>query len=95
MIAAAEVAFLLQLPELGASVRRRLEPFRDQVAFVGNWVLAPIAYGAAMAGAAAGHTDVDALFEQSLEIADRLRSPVLRARTEAARARVGERRPAR
>ena len=80
MIAAAEVEFRLQLPELGESVRRRLEPFRDQVAFVGNWVLAPIAYGAAVAGAAAGHTDVDALFEQALEISDRLGAPSPRRR---------------
>ncbi|MGZ4211351.1 MAG: BTAD domain-containing putative transcriptional regulator, partial [Actinomycetota bacterium] len=91
MITAAEVAFMLELPELGASVRRRIEPFRAQVGFVGNWVLAPIAYGAAVAGAAAGHTDVDALFEQSLEISDRLHAPVLRARTETARARAAER----
>jgi len=89
MIAAAEAAFMLGLPELGASVRRRLEPFREQVAFVGNWVLAPIAYGAAVAGAAAGHTDIDALWDQALEISDRLGAPVLRAQTETARARAG------
>ncbi len=85
LIAAAEVACTLGDARVGRTVRGLLEPFADRVAFNGVWVIAPIAYGVAVAAAAAGESaTADAYFEQSIEVCDRLRAPMLRARTEMA-----------
>jgi hypothetical protein len=83
LIFAAEAAFMLGSEALGAEVFRLLAPFRSQVA-VANFVVAPIAYGAGLAAAAAGCDDVDSLFEESLDVSRRLDAPVLRARSEIA-----------
>jgi hypothetical protein len=83
LVLAAEVAFMLGCKGVGACVRDLLEPFRGLVA-VANFVLAPIAYGAGLAAAAARHRDVDALFDEALDLSRRLDAPVLQARTEIA-----------
>jgi len=82
LVVAAETAFLLGCADIGRVVRGLLEPFHDRVAFNAVWVVAPIAYGAALAAAAAGEPDADAFFAEALDVCDRLRAPVLRARTE-------------
>jgi DNA-binding SARP family transcriptional activator len=87
LIFAAETAFLLGDAAAGRTIAAQLAPFVDQVAIAGNWPIAPIAYGAAMASAAARLDDTYALFERSLEIADRLRAPVMRARIQLSAAR--------
>jgi hypothetical protein len=83
LIFAAETAFMLDSKALGAEVFRLLAPFRSRVA-VANFVVAPIAYGAGLAAAAARGDDVDSLFDEALDITERLDAPVLRARTEIA-----------
>ena len=84
LVAAAEVACTLGDARVGRTVRGLLEPFADRVAFNGVWVIAPIAYGAAVAAAAAGENTADTFFEQSIAVCDRMRAPMLRARTEMA-----------
>ncbi len=84
LIAAAEVACTLGDARVGRTVRGLLEPFADRVAFNGTWVIAPIAYGIAVAAAAAGENSADAYFAQSIDVCERLRAPMLRARTEMA-----------
>jgi hypothetical protein len=84
LIFAAEVAFLIEDAASARVIKRLLTPFAAQVAFVGNWVVAPIAYGAAVAAAAAGDATADELFAQAIEIAERLDAPLLRARAETA-----------
>jgi hypothetical protein len=88
LIAAAEVAYLLDDAPLGRLVRDVLEPFADGVAFNGTWAIAPIAYGAAIGGAAAGEPTADELFEHAIAVCRRLDAPLLRARTEMAWSRV-------
>ena len=83
LIAAAEAAFMLDLPELGAAVHDLLEPFRYQLAFA-NFAIAPIAYGAGLAAAASHRIEYESLFADALAICARLHAPVLRARTEIA-----------
>ena len=83
LIAAAEAAFMLDLPELGATVHDLLEPFRYQLAFA-NFAIAPIAYGAGLAAAASRRIEYESLFADALAICARLRAPVLHARTEIA-----------
>jgi DNA-binding SARP family transcriptional activator len=84
LIFAAEIAFAVEDAESARVIQRLLAPFADQVAFVGNWVVAPIAYGAAIAAAAAGEDAADGLFEHAIAMAERLRAPLLRARAETA-----------
>ena len=68
---------------------RHLRAFADQVAFNGSWAIAPLAFGAAMAAAAAGdHAAADELFEHALAVSERLRAPLLRARAEIGWSRV-------
>jgi DNA-binding SARP family transcriptional activator len=86
LVATAETAFVLDLPGVARPIRRLLEPYVDQVAFSGLWVIGPIAHGVAVAAAACHDPDADELFERSIEIADRLEAPVFRARTEKLRA---------
>lgn len=83
LLLAAEAAFMVEAEDVGAIVLRLLEPFRDQIAFA-NFVVAPVAYGAGLAAAAAGRDGYASFFEQALELSDRLEAPVLRARTEIA-----------
>ena len=80
-VVAAEAAFILGCPDVGRAIRPLLEPFADQSSFNGLWIAPPIAYGAALAGAAAGQHGVDALFEQAIVVCGRLQAPMLRART--------------
>ena len=80
LIFAAETAFLLDDASAGRAIAGHLSPFVDQVAIAGNWPIAPIAYGAAMASAAARLDETYPLFERALDIAGRLRAPVMRAR---------------
>ena len=54
LVVAAETAFLLGCADVGRAVRRLLGPFADLASFNGVWVVAPVAYGAALAAAAAG-----------------------------------------
>lgn len=65
-------------------VRMLLEPFADRVAFNGVWTIAPVAYGAGVAAAAAGESTIDEFFEEAIAVSQRLRAPMLRARTEMA-----------
>jgi hypothetical protein len=73
---------MLGAVDVGRVIRRLLEPFTEQTSFNGSWVIVPLAYGAALAAAAAGDDDVNELFECALAVSDRLRAPLLRARTE-------------
>ncbi|HEV7526629.1 MAG TPA: AAA family ATPase, partial [Acidimicrobiia bacterium] len=82
LVAAAEAASMLGAVDVGRVIRRLLEPFTEQTSFNGSWVIVPLAYGAALAAAAAGDDDVNELFECALAVSDRLRAPLLRARTE-------------
>jgi hypothetical protein len=82
LIFAAETAALVGNVEVAATVARLLEPFADQVAVAGNWAVAPIAYGVAVAAGAAERADADAYFSRALETATSLRAPVLRAQVE-------------
>ncbi len=84
LIAAAEVACMLGDARVGRTVLGLLQPFADRVAFNGVWVVAPVAYGIALAAAAAGDSTADAYFEQAIALCERLRAPMLRARTEMA-----------
>jgi hypothetical protein len=86
LVATAETAFVLDLPDAARAIRRLLDPYVDQVAFSGLWVAGPIAHGVAVAAAACNDPDADKLFDQALMICDRLDAPALRSRTEAARA---------
>jgi hypothetical protein len=83
LILAAEAAFMLGCKTWGSWTRELLEPFRELVA-VANFVLAPIAYGAGVAAAAAGDGDFDECFREALDVSRRLNAPVLQARTEIA-----------
>jgi DNA-binding SARP family transcriptional activator len=83
LVMAAEAAFMLGLDRFAADIYFHLEPFQSQVAFA-NFVVGPIAYGAALAAAASQEQEFDALFGRALEICDQLQAPVLRARTEIA-----------
>jgi DNA-binding SARP family transcriptional activator len=84
LMATAETAHLLRLPDVGSVVLEQLVPFAGQVACPGNWVTGPIAYGAAVAAATACDTRAGALFEQAIAMAEQLRAPLLRARTQVA-----------
>jgi DNA-binding SARP family transcriptional activator len=84
LVAAAEIACTLGDDRIARTVRALLEPFADRVAFNGVWVIAPIAYGVAVAAAAAGESTADGFFEQSIDLCNRMRAPMLRARTEMA-----------
>ncbi len=85
LVAAAEAACMLGDARVGNVVRGLLEPFADCVAFNGVWPIAPVAYGAAVASVAAGaDRRARAFFEQALDISQRLRAPMLQARTEMA-----------
>ncbi len=88
MVAAAEVAWMLGDARVGRVVHARLLPLADRVAFNGSFTIAPIAYGAALAAAAAGERGADDLFERAIAMSRRLRAPVLRARAELAWGRV-------
>jgi hypothetical protein len=83
LILAAEAAFMVGCKTWGAWTRALLEPFHSLVA-VANFVLAPIAYGAGLAAAAAHHDDFDVFFRDALDVSRQLNAPVLRARTEIA-----------
>ena len=83
VILAAEAAFMVGCKTWGGWTRELLEPFRELVA-VANFVLAPIAYGAGVAAAAAGDDDFDDFFREALDVSRRLNAPVLQARTEIA-----------
>ena len=63
-------------------VYRLLVPFASRVAFARNWVVKPIASGAAIASVGAGYDDADELFQEAFDLTLRLDAPVLRARTE-------------
>ena len=93
LIAAAEAAYMIGAERVGGTVHRLLVPFASRVAFARNWVVAPIAFGAGMASAAAGCADTDDLFQESLEISERLDAPILRARTQIAWVRTALDRP--
>ena len=80
LVATAETAFLLDLPVAAHAIRRRLEPFADQVAFCGLWIAAPIAHGVAVAAAACGDRDADSFFERAVEVAEKIKAPVLHDR---------------
>lgn len=84
LIAAAEAAYVVGAVRVARVVHRLLVPFASRVAFARNWVVAPIAFGAGLASAAAKYGDTDDLFEEALDISIRLDAPVLRARTEIA-----------
>ncbi len=84
LVAAAEAACMLGNASVAKTVRILLEPFVERVAFNGVWTIAPIAYGAAVAAAAAGESACHDLFREALGVCDRLRAPMLKARTELA-----------
>jgi hypothetical protein len=85
MVAAAESAFVLRDARVARAVLAHVEPFRDSVSFNGTWVVAPMAFAAGLAAAAAedvAASTVDEYFEQATAVCDRLRAPALRARTQ-------------
>jgi hypothetical protein len=92
LVFTAETVTILDLPDAACLIHELLQPFADQVAFSGNWVAGPIAYGAAVAAAAARNASTDELFEQAVVISDRLEAPLLGARARVAWARVLHRR---
>ena len=59
-------------------------PFADQVAFMGVWVTAPIAYGVGVAGIGCGDRDAPQFLAQAADVAERLHAPTLAARARAA-----------
>ena len=73
---AAETAYMVHAVDVARVVHRLLPPFTSQVVFAGNWVVAPVALGAALAGACAGTGDADELFEEAVDISVRLDAPV-------------------
>ena len=81
---AAETAYMVHAVDVARVVHRLLAPFTSQVVFARNWVVAPVALGAALAGACAGTGDADELFEEAVDISVRLDAPVFRARAEIA-----------
>ncbi len=76
----AETALLADIPEASAQIRDLLLPFADQVAHTGMWVTGPIAYGVAVACRGCDDPRADAFFEVAVDIADRLRAPLLAAK---------------
>jgi hypothetical protein len=81
LVATAETAFLLELPDAARAIHRLLEPYRDQVAFSGLWVAAPIAHGLGVAAATYRDPESAGYFRQSVKLAEQLEAPILRART--------------
>jgi DNA-binding SARP family transcriptional activator len=84
LVVAGEAAALLGSAGVGRVVFHLLAPFAEQATFNGAWTVGPIAYGAALAAAAAGIPDADALFELALDMCVKLDAPVLAARADAA-----------
>jgi hypothetical protein len=84
LIAAAEAAYMVDAVDIARVVHRLLAPFASRVAFARNWAVAPIALGAALAGACSGSADIDELFQEAVDVSVRLDAPVLRARAEIA-----------
>jgi type IV pilus biogenesis protein CpaD/CtpE len=75
---------MVDAADVAKVVHRLLLPFASRVAFARNWVVEPIALGAAIAGVGAGCSGTDDLFEEAIDVAVRLDAPVLRARAEIA-----------
>ena len=84
LIAAAEAAYMVGAVEVARVVHRLLVPFSSRVAFARNWVVEPIAFGAAIAAACIRCPDADDLFEEAVAVSVRLDAPVMRARAEIA-----------
>jgi DNA-binding SARP family transcriptional activator len=84
LIVAAEAAYMVDAADVARVVHRLLVPFASRIAFARSWAVAPIALGAALAGACAGTPDADELFEEAVDICVRVDAPVLRARSEVA-----------
>jgi DNA-binding SARP family transcriptional activator len=82
LVLSAESAWILEMPDVAEMLRPMFDSCVDQVAFNGMWVAAPLAHGAAFASAALGAADADDLFELAIDVADRLDSPFLRARSQ-------------
>lgn len=80
LVVTAETAFMVEAPEVGATIRDLLLPFVDQVAFTGLWVAAPIAYGVGVAAESCGDRRASKFFEQAADIAERIHAPILAAR---------------
>ena len=59
-------------------------PFEDQVAFMGVWVTAPIAYGVGIAAIGCGDRRAPQFLEQAAEVAEGLHAPILAARARTA-----------
>ena len=70
------------MPDIAEMLRPMFDSCLEQVAFNGMWVAAPIAHGAAFASAALGASDTDDLFQLAIDVATRLDSPFLRARSQ-------------
>jgi hypothetical protein len=81
LVATAETAYLLELPDAACAIHRLLEPYVEQVAFSGLFVAAPIAHGLGVAAATYRHPESAAYFRQSVKLAEQLEAPVLLART--------------
>lgn len=80
LVFAGDAALTLGNAAVGEKVLRALLPYRDKVAFPGTWVFAPIAYGAAVGAAAARRPEADELFADAIDVARRLRAPVMEAK---------------
>jgi DNA-binding SARP family transcriptional activator len=77
LLFAAETALLAGAPEASATIRDLLLPFRDQVAHPGMWVTGPIAYAIGIACLGCGDEDADVHLDYAVDIARRLRAPLL------------------
>ncbi|HEY5170808.1 MAG TPA: BTAD domain-containing putative transcriptional regulator [Acidimicrobiia bacterium] len=86
LVVSAETGRILEMPEVCRTIRDLLMPFADQVAFMGVWVTAPIAYGVGMAAIGCGDRRAPQFLEQAAEIAEGLHAPILAARARSARA---------
>jgi hypothetical protein len=84
LVLAGEIAAALGDANAGRAVLEMLAPLSDRVASLGFWIVAPLAYGAALGAQACGDPAQDDLFEQAIEISTRLEAPILRARAEMA-----------
>jgi hypothetical protein len=88
LVVSAETAHILELPDVCRTIRDLLVPFADQVAFMGVWVTAPIAYGVGVASIGCGDHHAPQFLEHAADIAEGLHAPILAARARNARTEI-------
>jgi hypothetical protein len=80
LVITAETAYILGLSDVSRTIRDLLLPFADQIAFMGLWATAPIAYGVAVASLGCGDERAPQFFELAVNMAESVKAPVLAAR---------------